>query len=390
MNTKAVRIIQVVLLIILGTLLFLFTPARQNKSLTTPAGHDVSFLEEQFDGRIRISKDSSRQICTILTGEGPVGYVLYSSDLDEQTVGFASPLNFAVVLNQDMEIMHIELLSYGDETPSYIAWLERENFFEQWNGMKPAEVLEEDPDVVSGATLSCVAVSKDLNQLLAGLSDFEEVHRKSRSSWVLKNLAALLFLVFALLHFFYPKKLRKTRWILLLSSVLVLGVWCGYFLSIALLYGWLMHGFVLEMQVVLLTIFVISVSLPLFTSRSFYCTYVCPFGAAQELIGKIPRRRKELPASVKRFFRWFRPIAFFAIVLLTLAGISLPLSDLEPFSVFRIQAASLAVIILAAIMLILSAFITKPWCRYFCPTGMMLDLLRKPIVKTKKRKQNHG
>jgi hypothetical protein len=385
MRRKYIRILQVVILLALLLGINLLRTG-ENAETQAPAGHEISFLEDEFEGNIRLSQDSSRQVCTIFTGEGPVGYIIYSEDLEDQTTGFASPLNFAVVFNEELEILSVELISYGNETPSYMDWLRRDGFFEQWDGMKPEDVLQHETDIISGATLSCMAVETDMNKLMAGLSDFEASYSKARTGWILKNLAALLFLVFALLHFFFPRKLMKTRWILLLASILILGVWCSYFLSLALLHGWLIQGIVLEMQVVLVTIFIISVSIPLFTSRSFYCTFVCPFGAAQELVGKINKRKKELPASVKRFFRWFRPIAFFTILILTLVGILLPLSDLEPFSVFRIQAASLAVIILAALMLVLSAFISKPWCRYFCPTGMMLDLLRKPIIKIQKRK----
>jgi len=385
MRRRYIRILQVVILVALLLAVNLVRNGKSNK-IQAPAGHNVDFLEDYFDGNVRLSQDSTRQVCTILTGEGPVGYIIYSEDLENQTTGFASPLNFAVVFNEELEILSVELLSYGNETPSYMDWLKRDGFFEQWDGMKPGDVIKHETDIISGATLSCMAVETDMNKLMSGLSDFQSTYKKARTGWVLKNLAALLFLVFALLHFFFPRKLMKTRWILLLASVLILGVWCGYFLSLALLHGWLVQGIVLEMQVVLVTIFIISVSIPLFTSRSFYCTFVCPFGAAQELVGKINKRKKELPVPVKRFFRWFRPIAFFTILILTIAGTVLPLSDLEPFSVFRIQAASVAVIILAAFMLVLSAFISKPWCRYFCPTGMMLDLLRKPIIKPQKRK----
>lgn len=374
----------VVLIVILVFIRVLHsTQTGQEEHLIT---HDTGFIEKMYGENVSIRTDTSGILCKIFKGRNQKGYVLYSSDLDNQTRGYVSALDFAVLLDEDMRIKTIELLSYRDETPSYIKWLKRDGFFDQWNGMTPKEVLDEEAKIITGATLSCQAVRIDLHRMMSCFADYQEQEQKMETNEMLKNIAILLFLGFALLHFFFKKQLRKTRWILLLASVLILGIWGGRFISMSLIYGWLMNGMVLEMQYVLLTIFVLSVALPLFTGKSFYCTYVCPFGAAQELIGKLNKNKKPLPKTWKMFFRWFRPVVFVLILVLLLTGITLPLSDIEPFSVFRIQAASLAVIILAAVMLVLSVFTAKPWCRYACPTGVFFELFRKPVFSENKQK----
>jgi polyferredoxin len=146
----------------------------------------------------------------------------------------------------------------------------------------------------------------------------------------------------------------------------------------------------LKMQAALFTMLVLSVSLPLFTQRSFYCSYVCPFGAMQELAGKLnPKHKFSIPKAVKPVFQWMRFAILLLIIVLLLIGLDIPLGDIEPFSMFQVRAASLFVLILAAFMIVLSIFISKPWCRYFCPTGMILTLLRKPAFSNAKKKGKH-
>jgi NosR/NirI family transcriptional regulator, nitrous oxide reductase regulator len=379
------RIVQLVILVAIVIFIRVLhsTQTKQDDHLKT---HDTGFIEHIYGEDLHIRTDTSGMVCKIFCDGKHKGYVLYSSDLENQTKGYVSAMDFAVLLDENMRIDSVALLSYGDETQSYINWLKRDGFFDQWDGMTPQEVLEQETKIITGATLSCQAVRIDLHRLLSNVTDYREKEQKIQTNRLLQDIAVLLFLGFALLHFFFTKKLAKTRWILLLASVLVLGIWCGRFISMSLMYGWLMNGVVLEMQFALLTVFGISVLLPLITGKSFYCTYVCPFGSAQELVGKINKNKKPLPKIWKTFFRWFRPAVFVVILLLLLAGITLPLSDIEPFSVFQIQAASLAVIIIGVVMLVLSVFISKPWCRYVCPTGMFFELFRKPVLNGNKQK----
>jgi polyferredoxin len=147
-----------------------------------------------------------------------------------------------------------------------------------------------------------------------------------------------------------------------------------------LIHGWLINGVVFEMQAFLIIVLILSVVLPLFTKRAFYCTYVCPFGALQELAGKTCKRKVKIPRSVTKVLRFIRPLILLVVLLLLAFGLSLPLGDMEPFSIFHLKAASLVVIVLASLMVIVSVFIPKFWCKYLCPTGMILELFRKPIM----------
>ena len=134
-------------------------------------------------------------------------------------------------------------------------------------------------------------------------------------------------------------------------------------------------------RILLPVIAVLALACPLFLNKGYYCAYLCPFGAAQELVGKV-RKKKIAPKGVwKNVFKYTRVIYFMVILALLLWGIPLELASLEPFPAFLLTAATGWVIALAVIFLLLSVFFARPWCNYFCPTGALLDILRNGRYK---------
>ena len=121
-----------------------------------------------------------------------------------------------------------------------------------------------------------------------------------------------------------------------------------------------------------------AIVLPLVTNKSFYCTFVCPYGACQELTGKVYSKKIKLPIAVLRVLKWVRPAGLGAIAVILLFGISVDFTNIEPFSAFTYQSASTVVLVMALFFLLVSIVIPKPWCNYFCPTGQLLELIRKP------------
>lgn len=385
MSKTGIRIIQVFILAALLVLIGFNGKQRRDLPHMTQIVHDTSFVDSYFDEKYDLIPDTVYQIYRVETPKGETGHIIYSEDLEAQSKGFAGPVNFAVITDADYRIRGIEILS-NSETKSYIDWIREKGFFTQWQGMTPEEVLAHEADVVSGASMTCNAVVANLKASLERISEYHSSYRSTHRLFVFKNLAAMLFLVFAILHFFFPRRLKNTRWILLILSVVILGAWCGYYLSMALFHTWLLNGIHLQMQAYLLVLVILSVVLPLFTKRGFYCQYVCPYGALQEIAGRLFPFSLELGCKTKQVLRYVR-IGFLALILILLAiGVILPLANMEPFSVFRIQAASIVVIILAIVFLLLSMLIRNFWCRYLCPTGMLLDLFRKPIVNISKKK----
>jgi len=143
-----------------------------------------------------------------------------------------------------------------------------------------------------------------------------------------------------------------------------------------LLHGWILNGIPLFTQSILALIFILAVLIPLFVNKSFYCDYLCPFGAAQELAGKIIQKKIAVPYRDTLIIKHLRTIIFNIIIILLVIGISFDLTNFEPFSAFVFVSASAVAITLALVFIILSVFFNKPWCYYFCPTGRFLALFR--------------
>ncbi|MDE5611683.1 MAG: 4Fe-4S binding protein, partial [Odoribacter sp.] len=195
----------------------------------------------------------------------------------------------------------------------------------------------------------------------------------------------------ALASMFLGGRMKRWRYVLQVSSVLILGFWSGYFVSLELLFNWLLNGIPWGARVLLPVIAVLALACPLFLGKAFYCAYLCPFGAAQELMGKIYKKKKFPKGVWKHVFKYTRVVYFAGILVLLLWGFPLDLASLEPFSAFLLTAATGWVIALAVVFLLLSIFFARPWCNYFCPTGAFLDLLRKEgKVEPENRKKVFG
>jgi polyferredoxin len=131
-------------------------------------------------------------------------------------------------------------------------------------------------------------------------------------------------------------------------------------------------------MIIVLIVFILSTIL---FGRTF-CGYVCPLGAAQELISKFQYKSKiknskyklDIPSKYVNYLR----LGFFILMIVLALSIGIPLFQLiNPFAgfgIFRDIASITAIvvpIILLAIILVSSFFVYRPWCRIFCPFGML-------------------
>lgn len=307
-------------------------------------------------------------------------YVMLSSPYCDDIRGWGGSIPFALVVDNDDKIIKMHLLP-NYETPSWIDGLKEKNFFQTWDGLTLSEALEKEVDAITGSTMTCDAIIESMNRRLSIYTEVEESKKKSNYKKIIGILVSTLVLLFALLSFLYPKKLGKFRIALLLATVAVFGFWKAEFLSMALLANWLINGMSPASNIVLFSILVLSIILPLFTNKSFYCQYVCPYGSAQELMGKLPIKKITLGGTIIKILNPIKFILLFIITLILVLQLDIVLENFEPFSAFQFQFASLTVLVIAIVMLVLSIFSNKPWCRFFCPTGALLSMLRAKVRK---------
>ncbi len=303
-----------------------------------------------------------------------LGYAVYSSPYTDKVYGFSGNTPLLIIIDTIGKIKGTKILR-NSESKDFLSRTIEKGLFDQWTGLSVSEALDKTPDVVSGATYTSNGV---INTFVKRMSILENttITRKIDYLAVLKDVLTIFVLLFALYAFFYPKKVKKYRLYLLSLSVIILGFWQGLFLSMESLHGWIVNGFVFQTQWLLLIILVLAVVLPLVTKRHFYCTWLCPFGAAQELMGKIPVRKIKLSSKFVSILGQMRKYILLVIIFLLVINFIDDLTFIEPFAAFKFKVASMITLILAGIFLLLSMFIAKPWCRFFCPTGQTLETVR--------------
>lgn len=310
--------------------------------------------------------------------------VVFTSPYCDSIEGFGGCVPFAIIFNPDSKIRGLYMFE-NSETPSWIDNLKTEGFFNTWNGLTAKQAVEKKVDAFSGATFSSTAVINSINKRLSKYAATEEM--KNGPGWlnIVGLIASFLVLIFALFSFLVPHQTARLRILLLIASVGILGFWQGKFISIALLNNWLLNGMDIWSQIFLLVVLFLSVLLPLVTNKSFYCQFLCPFGAAQELVGKLNKKKVVFDPNFTEILKYIRFVFLFILGVLIVVSVDTSLENFEPFSAFKFQFASLTVLILAVVMIFLSIFFNKPWCKFFCPTGALLSLFRGRSGKGKNK-----
>lgn len=306
----------------------------------------------------------------------PDGRVLYSSELlGKDIIGYAgnTPL---YVLTKDSHIIQV-VCGSNSETPGFLKRVQRHGLFDQWNGKSFAEATQLKVDGVSGATFTSDAVKKNMQVLIPVMNDDKTQQSHSLFSIQL-DTKQMVLLFFCLLVLFFgiatATFLKGKRWriVQLILNVGVLGFWTGSFISLPLMIGWLSHGPNLSSGLVVFILLVLAIVMPFFGKKSYYCTYICPFGAAQELMGRIGSKHWKIPATWMKILRYTRQTITLCLLLLMWTGVTFDLINYEAFSAFLFNQASLFVLVLALISLLLSLVVSRPYCRFVCPTGQLL------------------
>jgi len=314
-----------------------------------------------------------------------IGSFLFTSPYAGDIKGYAGPIPMVIGFDTENRITGLHLLP-NNESKNFQAYLQSLEFFEKWNGLTPGEALGEPVDAVSRATMTSTAVRDSITRRLSllgsglrcGQTVAEQVPEPRMGPG---DIASSSVLLLALFSFLFPRQSARLRWVLLSASVVVLGFWNGQFLSVSLMGGWAVNGVNWVFVPVLVFIALLAVLLPLVTGRKFYCIYLCPYGAAQELAGKISRRKKTVPAWLRSTLPGIKRLLVIFILLVLLVPLDYDLTFLEPFPAFLLQAVSAAVLIWALFFVLLSIIFPRFWCNYLCPTGQILELISRNFFK---------
>lgn len=309
-----------------------------------------------------------------------------SASQTEWAEGYKGEVPVILELTADNRIDTVKL-GQNDETRAYIKKLQREGFFDSWDGMSLVEVEQAVVEGVSGATYSSDAIIANVRAEAARLGHIDLVEQNEYTAhWWAKQVVAWMVLGLAIVCYLIPARMKRWRWVLLIATVGVLGFWQGTFLSIEMLYNYVINGSSL-LQITLSVILVLSIAAPLLFNRSFYCQYLCPFGKLQEAAGKIPVKKIKISPRTAKVFTLTRRIVFALFVVLLWVNPNFSAAEWEPFSSFLavrdvVNFGAISVLVIAGASVVMSVFLPRAWCRVLCPTGEFLALLqRKPDYK---------
>ena len=118
----------------------------------------------------------------------------------------------------------------------------------------------------------------------------------------------------------------------------------------------------------------------LFWGRGVFCGWLCPFGALQELLGRLARRlgvpQLSVPWGLHERLWQIKYVAFLGLFALSLGSMAMAVSaaEIEPFKTaitLRFQRAW-PFVLFAAALLLGGMFVERLFCRYLCPLGAAL------------------
>ena len=302
-----------------------------------------------------------------------IGRVLYTKPDENSIAGFGGNLRVVVGIDKNWKIAGIEL-GENYESVGFIDNVRAAGFFAKWNGKSVEDAAKSEVDTVSGATMSTRAIKSmvALNLSKYSGSEFQKIPVETEPVW----LKIVVFLIFAysIFAFFFPQKTAKFRIFHLAALAIILGFIGCYALSLESFKNWTISQ---EIALIPAVILFCALILPIISGKNFYCNFICPFGAMQELFGRIPFPKKNFPPKFMNGVSIFKVLLLVVIYILMIFKVATDLTVFEPFSAFKFKAASLPSLVIAASFLIVSLFINRPWCRLFCPTGTLLNMLRK-------------
>ena len=117
-----------------------------------------------------------------------------------------------------------------------------------------------------------------------------------------------------------------------------------------------------------------------------FCSYLCPLGSLQEWVGKagkklfkksynrpIPKKADAALGSLRYIFIAFIGLSVFGIISFNFDVINPSYAFIHVWS----SAVSATAVVVLLLIVILSLFYERPWCRWLCPYGVLLGVLGK-------------
>ena len=318
-------------------------------------------------------------------------FVVNTKPLAKDVQGYGGPVPLKIHI-KDGRVAAVEA-EPNAESPDFFN--RAKELLNHWQNKSVDEALAEEVDAVSGATFSSRAIIANMQRGLAyakqhgqwgedgsvGAADTSASHivgSEGGSVGALETsappiVALIVVLLGAIVPLFYNN--RRLHLVQLAVNVVVLGLWTGTFVSYTLFLRIFAGGVSVSTIGALaapLLMLIVALIYPLAGRSGHYCANVCPFGSAQELAGKLSRRKLRITPRVLKLLSVLRNLLWGVLMALLLTGTCTAWIDYELFTAFLYSSASVWVTVLAALFLVLSVWVPRPYCRFVCPTGALV------------------
>ena len=330
-------------------------------------------------------------------------FVVNTKPLAKDVQGYGGPVPLKIHI-KDGRVAAVEA-EPNAESPDFFN--RAKELLNHWQNKSVDEALAEEVDAVSGATFSSRAIIANMQRGLAyakqhgqwgedgsvGALGTSVSPIEGGSAGALETsappivgssvgahgtsipsiVALIAVLLGAVVPLFYNN--RRLHLVQLAVNVVVLGLWTGTFVSYTLFLRIFAGGVSLSTIGALaapLLMLIVALIYPLAGRSGHYCANICPFGSAQELAGKLSRRKLRITPRVLKLLSVLRNLLWGVLMALLLTGTCTAWIDYELFTAFLYSSASVWVTVLAALFLVLSVWVPRPYCRFVCPTGALI------------------
>lgn len=324
-------------------------------------GHDLSAGSNEDSAKTVAITTNSDGTVTISTVGAEVGVIGYSGPV---------PVEITVDNGRVAEVRPAE----NTETPVFFNKVTESGLLSAWNGLTPDEALTTEVDAVTGATYSSDALIANVR---AGLKDFAKSSAAPDPSGAGRGAAYYAALLVLLTGAIMPFFIKDKRYRLLqeILNVGVLGFWAGTFVDYTLVLGVMSNGLGTSATLITVLMMFVAFIYPLFNKPGHYCAWICPLGSLQELASRCnPRHKLQVGQRVGTILTRFRMGLWMALMICLWTGFFASWIDYELFTSFIVESASIGVLIAGGVFVILSFFVSRPYCRYVCPTGTLLRM----------------
>lgn len=339
-------------------------PANEALLSAVPGAHRFEHILRPVDHYVLFDASGAR-----------IGVAFVTSSVPPQITAYRGEIDLLVGIDREGRVASVQLLDH-EESPDYVDRIVASGLLDAFVGRSVKEDAQ--VEAITGATITSQAMIDDVASahervmaMLAG-EEFEGPSPRTSIPW-LPSVAVLLVLALALMRLRRPRD-RILRVVTMIAAVGVVGVWFNSPITIGDLVD-LRNGDLPSLAALPLLLLLLFALIATLVRGNLYCCFVCPFGALQEGAAAVGAPKCAPSDRALRALRWLRWIVAIAAIYAIAALGSSAFRTIEPFALLFSRWPGVTTIVQSAVILALALFVRRIWCRFFCPTGLVLDLI---------------